>query len=436
MTNVRAFYGWKLIAVLSAAVSVNLGTAYVGAGVVNAAMAKDLHLTRGMLGLGSTILVLVMGLASPIAARIVNAAGARITLCAGSLMTALGSLLLALWVSNAWQYVVVYGGIVGIGASFGALIPAQACTSMWFKNKRGLAMSLVLAGSGLGGSISAPLLTRVISLANGNWRVAWYYVLGAALLVGLAALLFVKNQPADCGQLPDGGAGAPDLPRGSSSSRLSSVYRTVESWTVREAVRTPAFWLIGIAAVGESIPSTAAVVHAVPHLRDLGHSAAAAGAALGLFSICTIFGKLSAGFLCDRAEPRYAWSASIMLMGFAVYVATRAQTSPAMYLFVIMLGLGSGAALTCWHATVANYFGPTLFASVLGAQMPFSNAAAAATPFLVGLAYDAQHSYTVAFYVVAAISVGAAVPLLAAAPPSRKVIRQCPTPIETPQSHE
>jgi MFS family permease len=420
MTNARTFYGWKLVAVLSAAVSVNVGTAYVGAGVINASMAKDLHLTRGMLGLGSTIFVLVMGLASPVAARIVNSVGARMTLCAGSLITAMGSLLLALWVSQGWQYVLVYGGVVGIGSSFGALIPAQACASIWFKNKRALAMSLVLAGSGVGGSISAPLLTRVISAADGNWRVAWYCVLGAALLVGLAAFLFVRNQPTDCGQLPDGRAAGSDLSNDSGPNRSSSVYRTVESWKVREAVRTPAFWLIGIAAVGESIPSTAAVVHAVPHLRDLGHTAAAAGAALGLFSICTIFGKLSAGFLCDRTEPRYAWSACIMLMGLAVLIATRAQSTGVMYLFAAMLGFGSGAALTCWHATVANYFGPTLFASILGAQMPFSNAAAAATPFLVGLAYDAQHSYTVAFYVVAALSVGAALPLLAAVPPNRR----------------
>lgn len=183
-------------------------------------------------------------------------------------------------------------------------------------------------------------------------------------------------------------------------------------------MRTPAFWLISLAAVGESAPGAAAIAHAVPHLRDFGHSAEAAAAALGLFAICSIVGKLSAGFLCDRIEPRYAWSMCIVMMGLAVLVATRANSAGAMYLFTGMLGFGSGAALTCWHATVANYFGPTAFASILGAQMPFSNAMAAAAPFLVGLVYDIQGSYTTAFYIVAALSLVTAVLLLAAAPPS------------------
>jgi MFS family permease len=108
-----------------------------------------------------------------------------------------------------------------------------------------------------------------------------------------------------------------------------------------------------------------------------------------------------------------------MMMGFAVWLATRAQSAGVMYLFAGMLGLGSGGALTCWHTTVANYFGPSLFASILGAQLPLSNAVAAVTPFLIGLAYDAQRTYTTAFYIVAAVAVGAAVPLLAAVPPTR-----------------
>jgi cyanate permease len=66
---------------------------------------------------------------------------------------------------------------------------------------------------------------------------------------------------------------------------------------------------------------------------------------------------------------------------------------------------------------VANYFGPAAFASILGAQMPFSNAMAAAGPYLVGLAFDVQGSYTPAFYALAAFSVLTALMLLAATPP-------------------
>jgi sugar phosphate permease len=430
MTEARKFFGWKLLIALSTIVSVNLGVAYVGASVINAPMAKDLGLSRGTLGLGSTVFVLCVGLGAPLVARVINSMGARRSLFIGSLLVATGAFLLAVWVSEGWQYVLTYGVLLGLGTAFGALIPAQTCASTWFERRRALALALVLTGSGLGGLLFAPLLTRVIVLADGNWRAAWYVVIVAALIVALISLLVVRNRPSDLGQQPDGGA-VQLAPGGGShtTGTASSVYRTRERWTVRAAMRTPAFWLIGVAAVGECVPSVAAIAHAVPHLRDLGHTAEAAAAALGLFAICTIAGKLSVGFLCDRVEPRYVWSAAIVLMGLAVVVATRAQTAGAMYLFTGMLGFGSGAALTCWHATVANYFGPTAFASILGALMPFTNAVSAAAPFLVGLAYDSQSSYTAAFYAVSVVSIVSAVLLLAAAPP-----RLSPMPAAAPRA--
>jgi MFS transporter, OFA family, oxalate/formate antiporter len=86
--------------------------------------------------------------------------------------------------------------------------------------------------------------------------------------------------------------------------RHAGIYRTRDHWTVREAMRTPVFWLLTLAAVGESVLRTAAVADAIPHLRDLSHTALAAGTALGFFSVCSIVGSLIAGFLCDRVDPR------------------------------------------------------------------------------------------------------------------------------------
>jgi cyanate permease len=188
---------------------------------------------------------------------------------------------------------------------------------------------------------------------------------------------------------------------------------------VREAVHTPAFWLLTLASIGESVPGTATIAHAVPHLRDLGHTAAAAGSAVGIFSACSIVGSLMVGFLCDRMDPRIAWAVCILMIGTGVFIATRAESDVAMYLFTGMIGFGSGAALACWHATVANYFGPASFPSILGAQMPVSTTLAAASPFLVGMVYDMRGSYTPAFVVLGAFSVLTAILLFFTNPPVR-----------------
>jgi MFS transporter, OFA family, oxalate/formate antiporter len=203
--------------------------------------------------------------------------------------------------------------------------------------------------------------------------------------------------------------------------RHAGIYRTRDHWTVREAMRTPVFWLLTLAAVGESAPGTAAVAHAIPHLRDLGHTALAAGTALGFFSVCSIVGSLIAGVLCDRVDPRTSWALCISMIGCGVLVATRAESELAMYVFTGMVGFGSGAALTGWQATIGNYFGPTSFASILCAQLPISNTIAAASPLLVGIVYDAYGTYAPAFIGLGALAFLTAVLLYFARPPLRSL---------------
>jgi MFS family permease len=409
MIQSRPFYGWKVLAALASIAAINQGGTYLGAAVVNAPMAKDLALSRGTLGLGSTVFVLCIALSAPLVARMVNSFGARATLSTGSLLVALGSLLLATVATRGWHFVVFYGFLLGAGCSFGSMVAAQSCATLWFEKRRAMALALVLVGAGVGGSISAPLLTSVIAAAHGNWRAGWFCLFAAALAVALVSILFVKNRPEDVGQVADGHA----------EPASEIIYRTRDHWTVKEAVQTPAFWLLTLASIGESVPGTATIAHAVPHLRDLGHTAAAAGSAVGIFSACSIVGSLMIGFLCDRIDPRIAWAVCILMIGSGVFIATRAGSDVAMYLFTGMIGFGSGAALTCWHATVANYFGPASFPSILGAQMPVSTTLAAASPFLVGVVYDMRGSYTPAFLVLGAFSFLTAILLFFTNPPVR-----------------
>jgi len=112
--------------------------------------------------------------------------------------------------------------------------------------------------------------------------------------------------------------------------------------------------------------------------------------------------------------------AGLVAIAAGMLIATRGRADAAMYLFTGMVGFGSGAALTCWHATVGNYFGPSSFPSIVCAQLPVSNTIAAASPFLVGIVYDVRGSYTPAFVSLAAFSVLTAILLFFTRPPIRR----------------
>jgi MFS transporter, OFA family, oxalate/formate antiporter len=88
-----------------------------------------------------------------------------------------------------------------------------------------MAFALVLVGAGLGGSIAAPLLTRVIAAARGNWRAGWFCLCAVALMAALMSM-FVKNRPEDAGQVADGDAKPVSKVSGNVASLPSRIYRT------------------------------------------------------------------------------------------------------------------------------------------------------------------------------------------------------------------
>ena len=269
----------------------------------------------------------------------------------------------------------------------------------------------MLTGSGVAGSIAAPLINQSIAWAGGDWRGGWYCVFAAACVSLVLSLLFVKERPESIGQRPDG-----DSAEEHARAAQSAAKTAPRTWKLNDAVRTRAYWFISLAAVGETVPSSAALAHGVAHLRDLGHTPEVAASAISMFALASVGGKLSAGYLCDRFEPGRIWTLFILMLSAAVVVATLAESLPMMVSFSVLLGLGAGGALTCWHATVARHFGPGAFATILGSQMPFSNAFAALAPFLTGLAFDRLGSYELAFYLMAML--GAVLALLVFVMPS------------------
>ena len=91
MSQNRPFYGWKLLVALATVVAINQGGTYLGAAVINAPMARDLGMSRGTLGLGSTFYVLTIALTAPLVARMVNSFGTRTTSdCCGAKQSVTG----------------------------------------------------------------------------------------------------------------------------------------------------------------------------------------------------------------------------------------------------------------------------------------------------------------------------------------------------------
>ena len=144
-----------------------------------------------------------------------------------------------------------------------------------------MALGIAMSGVGLGGFIMRQLAQMLIE------RVGWR---GAYPTLGLLTLAIAFPLVALWIREPRSGEG----------ERRAITTADVTGLTVRGALGTRCFWLMGAAFFLVAIAVNGTVAHVVPLLADHGISAASAAAIMGIFGLATMAGRLLAGYLVDR----------------------------------------------------------------------------------------------------------------------------------------
>lgn len=417
MKSRDGFYGWTVVFALSLIMGLNVSFPLYGAGVIGAYMAQDLQLDGGTLGLAFSVNSLFMGLPGPLVGYFVSRWGVRSATALGTLTLLLGALGMALWAESALRFVLGFGVVMGVGAAFGGLIAAQSGVAFWFRRRAASAMAIVLIGSSVGGFLAPSLIEWVISSNGGNWRLGWLTIAGFGGLSFLVALVFVRNRPADLGQVPDGPAASVDR-QASDPRRVGHVYRTDHAWTFREAVGTRQLWFILFCALAFAGGIVLLISHGVVHLRSIGFSPATAAMALGLLPAFTLGGGMLVAVFGNRIDPRFIWSAGMLVYAAGAGLSVHPVSLAEIYLFVSLVGLGVGTSAPCMTVIIRNYYGAGAFASLLGILTPAMTIGTALAPALAGMAYARYGSYEAALYCAAGFGLAASILLLLTTPPA------------------
>jgi MFS family permease len=416
----KSFYGWKLLLVFWAVIVLNFAFPTFGMSVVNTYMAAAMHLDRKELGLAYSVFTLMGGLPSPIVGWSINRFGIRLTMLAGILLVGSGAVLMAAAVHTALEAFIVLALVVGFGAALSGTMGPQVGVARWFHAKRGRAMSLFFTCSGIGGFLAVPLLNAVISKTGGNWRSAWWFMAAMSVVSLLLAGFFIRESPEQMEQEPDGGAAPPASTAALQSKSARGVFKTTEDWTLRETLRTPALWILIVTYLGFFMGFFIYLAHGIVNLEGLGHSPAAAAQSLALLMLFSVIGQFTVAALGDRIEMRFIFAVAVALFGVGIALATHASSSFALYPYAVCMGAGFGAGYTCLATIQTNYFGPKVYPALLGITIPMGTILGAIGPVIAGWFFDAYHTYTQIFVLVAAICFASAVLLLFAKPPVRR----------------
>ena len=412
------FSGWSTLLGLMLTYGGICGDITYAYGVFLPSMGETFQWSRSALSGPYTLFIIVSGMLGPLAGYTIARFGARRNIIFCNIFAALGLFGMS-QVRELWHVYIFFGVMGGVGLAFGEFLPVTTVVNNWFIRRRSLAMGLLFASGGIGGFALPPLISSLISSLG--WR--WTWVCLAAIHVLLTVILggiLIRSRPEDVGQVPDGTAEKMWLDNFHASAP-GQVYQTAVDWSVGDALRTPALWMLMVLFSVILFVMNIMTTHQVAYLQDLSYSPLVSATALGLMLGMSIIGRLLCGVLGMRFEGRYLAAVFIAVMGLGILALMNARGISFVYLYSILTGIGFGGMIVLLPNLIGAYFGRTHYSRIAGWTTPVVTLACAGSPILAGFFYDATGKYSLPFAIAAALLFGCIVVALLTRPPRSKL---------------
>lgn len=407
----RIFYGWWLA--LAGLLGGTLQGLFFGFGfsAFFLPIQSELQTSRAGLSVAFSLSQLEAGITGPVNGYLIDRLGPRRIMTIGYLIFGCGFMVVS-QVHSIYAFYAAYV-LMALGSSLSGFLPVSATITNWFARRRAIAVGVSQSGEGLGGML-VPLLA--LSISTFGWRATALGIGPILMVLGLPVASLFRRRPEEFGLRPDGDRPAALAPVGSASLHPRAEAEET-SLTPREALKTPAFWLISAAHSLTLFMVSGVMVHQIPALVSVGLSYNAAAVVLSVNTACTVVGRLAFGFLGDRFNRQYALAACFLLQAVAVVVLASAQSIGMALVFAVLYGFSFGGRGPLLISIRGDFFGPRAFATIMGMSQTVLMAGTIIGPVFAGWVYDVSGSYRVAFMVMAAINVFAMGVLLAARKP-------------------
>jgi len=278
--------------------------------------------------------------------------------------------------------------VLGLVANATAQFAYTRTILTWFTSHRGMALALLLTGSGIG-SILIPPLTEWIIQRHG-WRSGFLLLGGIAILGFPLTAMLVRNRP--------------------EAAIVRSEQRVETGMTVAGALRTAAFWILALITILSAFSENGLVTNLASILTQHGVLAATAALALSIRGGAGIIGRLGIGFAIDRVSPERIQSFVLALAATGTLILAFAGSAWAVLVGAAVLGVGLGSEADVGPYLLARYFGRRHFSVLYGLTWTAYAIGGATGPLWIGHLYDRAGTYLPRFIVyLAAVAFGAVI---------------------------
>lgn len=281
--------------------------------------------------------------------------------------------------------------VMSIGWATLTLAAITNILSLWFEEKRGLAISLALNGASMGGIIGTPLLIWLTNLYG--FRMAMVIAAAATIVVLLPVAMLWMERP----RVAAAGSGTEAAPE-TAAALLKR----------RDLLVSSHFWTVAAPFCLGLLAQVGFIVHQIAFLEPtLGRHGA--GLAVAVTTIMAVVGRVGLGFIIDRLDQRQLTAISLVTQAVALLVMTLTASPWLLYVCCAIFGFSVGNLITLPALIIQREYDAASFGMLAALVVAVVQVAYSFGPGLLGILRDLSGSYALPLAVCMVLEIAGAI---------------------------
>ena len=328
--------------------------------------------TRGFIANTGALALVVMAIVAPLAGRLIDIRGLRVTLITGLALIAVGSALLTV-TDNPWVFVFCFGLVCGAGFGFVATHVVATAVAHAFVRNTGVPTGIATSGATAGQFFILPLLAAIMT------ALTWRWSFGGLALASLALIPFAWFLTA--------GLVAPDRRSDGGPSSIGSDLR----FLVTSRAFHILFWSFFICGY-----TTSGVIenHFLPYASFCGFAPLVGASAYGVLSVVNFAGMITSGWLTDRMNRPLLLGTIYILRALTFLILINVGTDvEILFAFAIAFGVVDFATIPVTASLAVSHLGLRVMGLAMGLIVGGHQFGGALGAFLGGYLFDLYAHY-------------------------------------------
>ncbi len=344
-------------------------------GVFTVPLEEAFSLTRSQAVLPYALSMIVGGVAQPFAGILMDARGPRKAIVISVVLLAVGFITAAL-AQNLWQITLGYGLLTGVASTGLAVTAFSLLITGWFKQQRGKALGLAIAGIPLGMLVFSPLTASLIS--SFGWQSTFLILAAVMLLVVFPISWFFVREPVETGKL---------------AAKISTrgLFFNSEIW---QAIKAKPYWILIVKYFGCGFSAVLISGHLPAMALENGFSAQQGATALGLLGAGGAVGVVLGGWASDRFGLYKTLVISYLMRAVGLFLlAFFVQDLASFYVFSLIVGMPVLLSVSMTHLIIYDIFGAGIAGRMMGLTFLVHQVGATIGPYFGGWIFEFSGSY-------------------------------------------